>query len=120
MPKLPRPRRCLSLVGLATAGLLACGGQSPEPGEKSQSAVKPAAAEVNAQDENAAAPAKREGAKRPGKRTSPGMVKAAEGALALGAKAPSFTLPSDLGDAVSLASLIEKGAVVLVFYRGHW
>ena len=34
--------------------------------------------------------------------------------------APSFTLPDALGHAVTLADVLEKGPVVLTFYRGEW
>lgn len=41
-------------------------------------------------------------------------------APAVGAMAPGFTLPDQLGRDVSLAELLHKGPVVVVFYRGHW
>ncbi|GLW75272.1 peroxiredoxin [Kitasatospora phosalacinea] len=44
----------------------------------------------------------------------------AETALAEGAKAPSFTLPSATGRAVALDGLLADGPVVLTFYRGSW
>ncbi|KDN82383.1 peroxiredoxin-like family protein [Kitasatospora cheerisanensis] len=44
----------------------------------------------------------------------------AERALAVGAKAPSFTLPSATGRSVTLAELLADGPVVLTFYRGAW
>ncbi|MFD8594391.1 peroxiredoxin-like family protein [Kitasatospora sp. NPDC059646] len=44
----------------------------------------------------------------------------AERALAVGAKAPSFTLPSATGRSVALADLLADGPVVLTFYRGAW
>lgn len=34
--------------------------------------------------------------------------------------APAFTLADPLGRRVSLASLSQGGAAVLVFYRGYW
>ena len=34
--------------------------------------------------------------------------------------APDFSLPDQQGRAVSLASLLERGKAVIVFYRGHW
>jgi hypothetical protein len=37
-----------------------------------------------------------------------------------GNKAPHFTLESTEGKAVSLSGLLEKGPVVLGFYRGSW
>lgn len=40
--------------------------------------------------------------------------------LAVGAAAPEFTLPGVDGGDVSLASLLERGPVVLAFYRGGW
>ncbi|WP_431682713.1 peroxiredoxin-like family protein [Kitasatospora sp. KL5] len=41
-------------------------------------------------------------------------------ALTVGAKAPSFTLPSATGRGVGLAELLADGPVVLAFYRGAW
>lgn len=37
-----------------------------------------------------------------------------------GEQAPRFTLPNTRGESVSLASLLDKGPVVLNFYRGAW
>jgi len=37
-----------------------------------------------------------------------------------GDKAPDFTLESTEGKAVTLSRLLEKGPVVLGFYRGRW
>lgn len=44
----------------------------------------------------------------------------ADRALTVGAKAPSFTLPSATGRTVDLAELRADGPVVLTFYRGAW
>ena len=44
----------------------------------------------------------------------------AERAVAVGDKAPDFTLPDTEGNDVSLSGLLEKGPVVLGFYRGRW
>nr|SCO70314.1 Reductase [Streptomyces argillaceus] len=44
----------------------------------------------------------------------------AERALAVGAHAPRFTLPSATGRTVSLDALLTDGPVVLTFYRGAW
>jgi peroxiredoxin len=41
-------------------------------------------------------------------------------AIKTGDKAPPFTLKNATGDEVSLASLLEKGPVVLLWYRGGW
>ena len=38
----------------------------------------------------------------------------------IGQPAPDFTLPNATGNAVSLAQLRARGAVVLSFYRGRW
>lgn len=38
----------------------------------------------------------------------------------VGDVAPGFTLPNATGESVSLASLLEQGPVVLVWYRGGW
>lgn len=43
-----------------------------------------------------------------------------ESALKVGAKAPNFTLPDSNGQPVELAKLLEKGPVVVTWYRGGW
>ncbi len=40
--------------------------------------------------------------------------------LKKGDRAPDFNLKSADGTQVSFAGLLEKGPVVLAFYRGHW
>jgi len=40
--------------------------------------------------------------------------------LKVGDRAPDFTLPNAFGDSVTLSEQLEKGPVVLVFYRGAW
>jgi peroxiredoxin len=42
------------------------------------------------------------------------------GILPIGAQAPSFELPDQDGDPVSSASLLERGRVVICFFRGRW
>ncbi|MEV6946929.1 peroxiredoxin-like family protein [Streptomyces sp. NPDC051172] len=44
----------------------------------------------------------------------------ADRALTVGAKAPSFTLPSATGGDTSLTELLAEGPVVITFYRGAW
>ncbi|MFY4722098.1 peroxiredoxin-like family protein [Streptomyces sp. LaBMicrA B280] len=44
----------------------------------------------------------------------------AERALAVGAHAPHFSLPSATGRTVALEDLLAHGPVVLTFYRGAW
>ena len=44
----------------------------------------------------------------------------ADQALQTGDQAPGFTLPNTRGEMISLAPLLEKGPVVLNFYRGAW
>ncbi|OII66265.1 alkyl hydroperoxide reductase [Streptomyces sp. CC53] len=44
----------------------------------------------------------------------------AERALAVGARAPRFALPSATGRTVALDDLLAGGPVVLTFYRGTW
>ena len=44
----------------------------------------------------------------------------AERALNVGERAPDFSLPVAAGGSWSLAQGLEKGRVVIVFYRGHW
>lgn len=51
------------------------------------------------------------------------QVPASAGAPAIGAKAPTFTLPDQDGHDVSLVDLLSTQntrAAVLIFYRGHW
>lgn len=43
-----------------------------------------------------------------------------DAALQVGDKAPDFTLPDALGEEVTLYSQLEKGPVVLTWYRGGW
>ena len=45
---------------------------------------------------------------------------AAERSLKEGARAPDFTLPDARGTAVKLSHLLERGPVVMTFYRGAW
>jgi peroxiredoxin len=44
----------------------------------------------------------------------------AQQALAIDAKAPEFSLPDTQGQLITSSSLLEKGPVVLTFYRGGW
>ena len=44
----------------------------------------------------------------------------APAALAIGEKAPDFTLPVSGGGTFQLQSVAVNGPVVIVFYRGHW
>lgn len=44
----------------------------------------------------------------------------AQSALTIGDTAPDFILPSASGQPTRLYSLLERGPVVLVFYRGGW
>jgi len=41
-------------------------------------------------------------------------------ALTVGAHAPDFALPDATGHTVRLSDLLERGPVVLTFYRGEW
>ena len=41
-------------------------------------------------------------------------------AIAVGESAPNFELPNQEGQATSLVALLEKGPVVVTFYRGSW
>ena len=40
--------------------------------------------------------------------------------LAIGDRAPNFTLPDALGQPITLADLLNQGPVVATFYRGEW
>lgn len=44
----------------------------------------------------------------------------AANSLAVGAKAPAFTLPDHNGEPVSSEELLGKGRLVLCFFRGRW
>jgi peroxiredoxin len=46
--------------------------------------------------------------------------KAGEGAPAVGDVMPNFILPDENGRLFSLASLLERGPVIVTFHRGHW
>ncbi|WP_430934153.1 peroxiredoxin-like family protein [Saccharicrinis sp. 156] len=41
-------------------------------------------------------------------------------AIKIGKKAPNFELPNPAGKSISLDVLLEKGPVVITFYRGNW
>ena len=43
-----------------------------------------------------------------------------ERVVKVGQRAPDFTLPNTEGVPVSLAARLEKGPVVLSFFRGRW
>ena len=44
----------------------------------------------------------------------------AKQSLKVGAKAPDFTLPDVFGKQVTLSELLQRGPVVVTFYRGEW
>lgn len=46
--------------------------------------------------------------------------KKGENAIKIGQKAPDFELPNPEGKLISLNALLEKGPVVITFYRGNW
>jgi len=50
----------------------------------------------------------------------PGTRRAPTGPVTVGDAAPEFSLPAVGGKTVALASLLERGPAVVVFYRGHW
>ena len=54
----------------------------------------------------------------PGRPTAPPGIESR--AIAVGAPAPSISLPATTGGTWTLASAREAGPVVLVFYRGDW
>src|SRR5207244_11549427 len=41
-------------------------------------------------------------------------------AVNVGQKAPDFSLPDQVGDTVSLDSVLQRGPAVVLFYRGEW
>jgi len=51
---------------------------------------------------------------------NPTMEKLAKNATLSGDKALDFSLTNQLGDIISLYALLEKGPVVLTWYRGSW
>ncbi len=55
-------------------------------------------------------------------RTTEDLVKTgiADRALTVGDTAPDFSLPNVRGEQVSLSGRLDKGPVVLAFYRGNW
>jgi peroxiredoxin len=46
--------------------------------------------------------------------------KEGKNAIKIGEKAPSFELPNPEGKLLSLDTLLEKGPIVITFYRGDW
>lgn len=46
--------------------------------------------------------------------------KKGENALKIGEKAPVFEIPNAKGELISLSDLLEKGPVIVTFYRGSW
>ncbi|MEP2653251.1 MAG: peroxiredoxin-like family protein, partial [Paraglaciecola sp.] len=46
--------------------------------------------------------------------------KQGDSALTVGSKAPSFILPDANGVQVKFSDLLDKGALVVIFYRGSW
>ncbi len=44
----------------------------------------------------------------------------AEQSLSVGAKIPNFTLPNAVENKIDIKSLLEKGVLVISFYRGGW
>jgi hypothetical protein len=53
------------------------------------------------------------------RRTEP-PPRLSEKALAVGSRAPGFALPPSTGGTWSLGNALQRGPVVIVFYRGHW
>lgn len=43
-----------------------------------------------------------------------------DSAIAVGEKAPAFTLPDADGQSISLSDLLKKGPLIVTFYRGSW
>ena len=48
------------------------------------------------------------------------QYRAGESAPKLGEPMPSFVLPDENGDRVSLDDLLDEGPVAITFHRGHW
>jgi peroxiredoxin len=51
---------------------------------------------------------------------NPAIKALAENAVLLGDEAPDFTLRNQLGKEINLYKLLDKGPVVLIWYRGSW
>jgi hypothetical protein len=49
-----------------------------------------------------------------------GASRSAPDALSIGERVPIFDLARAGGGTVSLQSALDRGVVVLIFYRGHW
>ena len=43
-----------------------------------------------------------------------------DGIIKVGDELPAFSLTNTKGETVSSADLLEKGPLVLTFFRGHW
>src|SRR6266404_2424090 len=72
---------------------------------------------VHSQEANAKSGENKE-AMSPGSAASP--EGAAKVALNIGAKMPAFKLKDAVGNVVSSESLLKRGNLVIVFYRGSW
>jgi len=48
------------------------------------------------------------------------FVKTREAPVSLKTRAPDFSLSDQHGQGHTLAGFLDKGPVVIVFYRGHW
>lgn len=65
-------------------------------------------------------PAARPGGFPPEARRTQPPAGVEERALAIGERAPDFTLPRAGGGSLRLSQALARGPVVLVFYRGQW
>ena len=122
-----RSRRWHPGAGIALILLTGCGGEesatpvvSPappapatqpakQPAEQPPAKQPPAPATQPAKQPAEQPPAKQPAAKKPAADSTPGV--------AVGAEAPKFELPDQLGKPRSLAGLLAERPVALVFYR---
>ena len=49
-----------------------------------------------------------------------GSLELRKDAVTLKNQAPDFNGSTHLGEEIALSGLLERGPVILVFYRGHW
>jgi peroxiredoxin len=114
------PRRTVSallMIGLATA----CGRSEPAKQEEAPPAVAPVPAPTESIDAAAkpAEPAAPAVQLTPTPSAKVGTLPAGVG-VAVGKKAPDFTLKDTEGAEVKLSALVKESPVLLVFYRGGW
>ncbi len=115
-------RSTLIQLGCLTAALTACDAPatSQQPSATAASA-QAAAASAKPSSSAAATPLKNAKPKTYAFTKADALGSLPKGVgIAVGQKAPAFSLPSVAGGDVSLETLLAKGPALLVFYRGGW